>query len=76
MCARPADTRAAPADLEAERAVLGTILLDNDAAVPAAKTLTPEDFHGEAHRLIFGAMLSLKERGEPIDAVTVGDELG
>ena len=75
MCARPADTRAMPANLEAEVAVLGAILLDNGAINPAAETLTADDFYGEAHRLIFAVMVALTENTQAIDPVTIAEEL-
>ena len=53
MCARPTDTRGAPANLDAERSVLGAILLDNTAVNPTGETFTPEDSYGEAHRVVF-----------------------
>jgi replicative DNA helicase len=67
--------RTLPHNLDAERSVLGAILLDNQAINPAAETLTPEDFYGEAHRLIFEAMVTLSEDNSPIDAVTLAEQL-
>jgi replicative DNA helicase len=67
--------RTLPHNLDAERSVLGAILLDNQAINPAAETLTPEDFYGEAHRLIFEAMVALSEDNSPIDAVTLAEQL-
>ena len=67
--------RTLPHNLEAERSVLGAILLDNQAVNPAAETLTPDDFYGEAHRLIFQAMVSLSEDNNAIDPVTVAEQL-
>ena len=67
--------RTLPHNLDAERSVLGAILLDNHAINPAAETLTPEDFYGEAHRLVFEAMVALSEDNSPIDAVTVAEQL-
>jgi len=61
-----------PASLPAERAILGGILLDNDS-MPAH--LCPDHFYGEAHRIIFAAMTSLKEQGTPIDCLTLGEQL-
>jgi replicative DNA helicase len=61
--------------LDAEQSVLGAILLDNTAINPAGETLTPEDFYGEAHRVVFEAMVALSEDDSPIDAVTVAERL-
>ena len=67
--------RTLPHNLDAERSVLGAILLDNQAINPAAETLTPDDFYGEAHRLIFEAMVALSEDNSPIDPVTLAEQL-
>jgi len=68
--------RTLPHNLEAEKSVLGAVLLDNTAVNAAAELLTDEDFYGEAHRLIFGAMCELSENSAPIDAVTLSEHLG
>lgn len=59
----------------AEKAVLGAMLLDADAALKAAELLDEATFSSEAHRALFGAMVALSERGVPIDLVTLCDEL-
>lgn len=56
-------------------AVLGAMLLDNDAALKAAQLLQPSDFYAEAHRRVFAAMLGLLERGQAIDPIVLGEEL-
>jgi replicative DNA helicase len=71
---RPQD-RALPHNAEAERTVLGAVLVDNAAFNSAAELLTRDDFHREAHRRIFDAMAALAERSQPIDLVTLKDEL-
>lgn len=68
--------RTLPHNLEAEKSVLGAILLDNNAINAAAETITAEDFYGEAHRLVFAAMCALSEDTAPIDAVTLAERLG
>ena len=65
-----------PSNLEAERTVLGAILVDNAAFNSAAEILNREDFYRDAHRRIFEAMGALSERSQPIDLVTLKDELG
>ncbi|MGH7537237.1 MAG: replicative DNA helicase [Gemmatimonadales bacterium] len=67
--------RRAPWSNEAEQAVLGAMLLDQDAALKAAELLDDTLFHKEAHRILFRAMVSLSERGDVIDPVTLREEL-
>jgi replicative DNA helicase len=64
-----------PHNTDAERTVLGAVLVDNAAFNSAAEVLTREDFHREAHRRIFEAMAALTERSQAIDLVTLKDEL-
>ena len=64
-----------PNDIEAEQAVLGSMMLDNDAVMDAINILKPEDFYREENKLIFSAMVNLNGRSEPIDLITVKDEL-
>ena len=55
--------------------MLGAVLVDNQAFNSAAELLTREDFYRDAHRRIFEAMAALAERSQPIDLVTLKDEL-
>jgi len=71
----PSGSRIPPHDLEAEESLLGAMLLSNDAASAAMEVCSAGDFYKPAHGHIFGAICNLMERGEPIDAVTVTDEL-
>src|SRR5262245_15828809 len=64
-----------PANLDAERFVLGSILMDDSYYIQAAGALQPDDFSLETHRRIFARMAELHERGEKIDRVTVANEL-
>ena len=64
-----------PANLEAERAVLGSLLIDPDAIIKVANFLRAEDFFRERHGWLFDVMMTLHERREPLDFVTVVDEL-
>lgn len=64
-----------PNDIEAEQAVLGSMLLDRDAVSSALEVLKPNDFYREENKLIFEAILNLYNRSEPIDLITVKDEL-
>jgi replicative DNA helicase len=64
-----------PTNVDAERFVLGSILLDDALYIQAAGTLEADDFSLEKHRRIFRRMGELQERGERIDRVTVANEL-
>src|SRR5437764_1553536 len=68
--------RTLPHNLEAERSVLGAILLHNDAFNLAAEVIDSNDFYRDAHRRIFEKMVKLSERGDAIDLVTLKEELG
>ena len=68
--------RTLPHNLEAERSVLGAILLHNDAFNLAAEVIDAQDFYRDAHRRIFDKMVKLAERGDAIDLVTLKEELG
>jgi replicative DNA helicase len=67
--------RTLPHNLEAEKSVLGAVLINNHAFNQAAEVLLPEDFFRDAHRRIFEKMVSLTDRSEPVDLVTLKDEL-
>ena len=64
-----------PHSLEAERAVLGAILLEPNLLPRAVELLIPEEFYKEAHRKIFAAMIQLFERGEAPDTIMVAETL-
>lgn len=66
-----AEHRLPPQNLEAEMSVLGGVLLENEALNRALEVLRPEDFYREAHRKIFAALITLSERNEPADLVTL-----
>lgn len=67
--------RIPPQSLEMEQATLGSMLIDRSAIEKAAEILKPEDFYREAHRIIFEAILSLVARDEPVDLLTVQEQL-
>ena len=64
-----------PHDIEAEQAILGSMLIDKDAVINAIEVLKEEDFYREDNKTIYSAMLSLYARSEPIDIITVKSEL-
>ncbi len=64
-----------PHDIEAEQAVIGSMLTDKDAVISAVEKLKPEDFYREDNKAIYEAILSLYSKAEPIDIITVKDEL-
>lgn len=67
--------RVPPQSLDSEQAVLGGILLDNEALNPVLEVLRFGDFYRSAHEIIFRAMVSMSERHEPIDVLTLNSEL-
>src|SRR5271165_1276818 len=67
--------RGLPANLDAERFVLGSILVDDTAYISVAGTIEPDDFSLEKHRRIFLRMSELYDRGERIDRITLANEL-
>ncbi len=70
----PAD-RLPPQDLDAERSVLGGMMISKDAIADVVEQLRGTDFYRPAHEIVYEAILDLYGRGEPADAVTVADEL-
>ncbi len=67
--------RPLPNSSEAERAILGAVLLDNALISQAIEQLGPEDFYVPSHRRIFVAMIALFERGAEINPILIGEEL-
>ncbi len=70
-----ASARVPPHNLEAEESVLGACLLSRQAIASALEILGPEDFYKPAHNEIFRVILDLYAAGEPVDAVTLGEDL-
>ncbi len=64
-----------PHDLEAEQAILGSMLTDKDAVIASVEVLKEEDFYREDNKAIYTAILNLYTRAEPIDIITVKSEL-
>jgi len=69
------EERIPPQAIDAEMAVLGSMLLEADAVSDALEILKPEHFYKEAHQKIFEAMKSLADRGQAVDLVTLSEEL-
>src|SRR6187431_306915 len=67
--------RTLPHNLEAERSVLGAILVHNDAFNTAVQVIDSQDFYRDAHRRVFEKMIALNERNQAIDFVTLKEEL-
>lgn len=67
--------RVPPHSLDAERSLLGGVLLDAGALAEVLELVKPEDFYREAHRKVFEAMCALFAKGEPVDRITVKNQL-
>src|SRR5580704_10008988 len=67
--------RPLPHNLDAERSILGAIILDNHALNAAVERIRPEDFFLLQHRQIFQRMIQLAEKQQPIDPITLMEEL-
>ena len=65
------DFRILPHDLVAEQSVLGAVFISPDSIITLSDLLTPEDFYKPANKIVFKTMLTLLEKGEPIDATTM-----
>lgn len=63
--------RILPHDLAAEQSVLGSVFISPDSLISLADELVPDDFYKPANKIVFKTMLSLLEKGEPIDATTM-----
>ncbi len=75
MASNLLEERIPPQAIDAEMAVLGSMLLDSEAVSDALEILKPEHFYKEAHQKIFDAMKTLVDRGQAVDIVTVSEEL-
>jgi len=64
-----------PQSIEAEQSVLGSLLLDKKAVVKVADILRPDDFYRDTHKMIYQVMLELFEKNEPIDILTISNQL-
>jgi len=64
-----------PQNIEAEQALLGSLLIDKEAAIKVLDILQPDDFYKDIHQMIYKAMLEVWEKSEPIDILSVGNKL-
>lgn len=64
-----------PQNIEAEEALLGSLLIDKDAIIKIADLISPEDFYKDIHKMIYRVMLEVWERREPIDLLSVANRL-
>lgn len=69
------DFKIMPHSLEAEQAVLGSVIIDNMCQTEIMTMLRPDDFYSEAHKSIFDAMVKIFNKNTPIDFVTLTEEL-
>lgn len=67
--------RVPPQNLEAERSVLGALMLDKDAIINVANLIRQGDFYKDDHNMIFEAMIELYEKNEPIDVLSLSNRL-
>ncbi|HZR06940.1 MAG TPA: DnaB-like helicase N-terminal domain-containing protein, partial [Myxococcales bacterium] len=67
--------RVPPHNLDAEKSLLGGVLLESQAFSEVVEIVRPEEFYRDAHRKVFEAMSALFAKGQPIDRITVKDEL-
>ena len=67
--------RMPPQSMEAEQAVLGSVFLNADAIIEAMEFITDQDFYRRSHQLIFQTMLTLNDRNDAIDLITVKEQL-
>lgn len=70
-----AETRVPPQDIETERALLGSLLINQSAIYEVADVVHIDSFYAGKHRTVYDAMVSLYGRGDPIDVVTVASKL-
>ena len=67
--------RLPPQDIDAEKGLLGSLMLDKDAIIKVADVLRPDDFYKTAHRGIYKVIEDLFNQGEPIDLISVSSKL-
>lgn len=71
----PRERREMPNAPDAERAILGSMMMDNKAILDAMEILSPDDFYNKAHALMYESILELNNEGAEIDGVTLQDRM-
>ena len=69
------EERIPPQNLDAEKSVLGAVMLSKDALMDVVEVVRPDDFYDNNNREIFGAICKLNQEGAPVDTITVSEEL-
>ena len=64
-----------PNSIDSEQSIIASIILDKDAIMTVGEILKPEDFYSETNKVIYECILNLNNRLEPIDIVTLSEEL-
>jgi replicative DNA helicase len=72
---KSSEARLSPQNLEAEKSVIGSVLIDKNAMFKVVDILRPEDFYTSAHEKIYAAILELFERNQPVDILTLTNRL-
>ena len=67
--------RVPPSDVDAEKAVLSAIMLDNTVVHAITQSLRPDDFYHPAHQLLYQAMVDLGDKNQPVDVTVLADYL-
>ena len=73
--ARDTTGKVPPQDLDAEKSIIGAVLLDSDSLVSIVQTIKPDHFYKEAHTHIMRAIIELYEKRDPIDLITLTAQL-
>ena len=69
------EERIPPQNLDAEKSVLGAVMLSNDALMDVMEVVRPDDFYNNNNKEIFSAVCKLNQEGSPVDTITVSEEL-
>jgi replicative DNA helicase len=72
---KKAAAKVPPQNIDAEKSLLGAILIDEDVLADVSETVKPRDFYDKNHELIFDGMMRLYEKHKPVDMLTLTDEL-
>src|SRR3990167_7153077 len=64
-----------PQSIDAEKSILGSIIIDREALNKVIDFLAVDDFYSRSHQMIYGSMLALFERTEPIDLLSLSNKL-